>query len=72
MLNEFRNSGLPVDKMLTDMTETIFSNPKLLETLHRPTFQNKVMSLSVNPLDAFKDGEVMEFMNDFMKVMKIN
>ena len=44
----------------------------MTETLHWCTFQNKVMSLGANPLDAFKDGEVMEFMNDFMKMMKIN
>jgi stress-induced-phosphoprotein 1 len=72
ILNSLKASGLPVENMFKTMMDTVMSNPKMIETINNPEFQNKVMSFEGNPLNALKDGEVMNFVNDLMKVMKIN
>ena len=76
--NEFKN-GLPEEiknsemgNLFLNMFDKVVDNPKIMEKLTDPTFQNKVLSMQTNPIDALKDKEVMGMMMEMMKGMNFN
>lgn len=72
MVGNKKGGEMQVEEMLTNMMGTVLSNPKMMETLNNTAFQSKLISLGENPLNAFKDGDVIGFVNDLMHVMKRN
>ena len=46
-------------------------NPNLMEKLMDTNFQNKILGLQSNPMQAMQDPEIMKMMQDMMKGMKI-
>lgn len=49
------------------LSPSFLTNPLLLNKLTNINFQNKLLMLQNNPLDAFKDNDIMEIMNIMMK-----
>jgi hypothetical protein len=43
-----------------------------MEKLTNPEFQNKVLTMQSNPLQALKDQEVMTIMSEMMKKLNTN
>jgi tetratricopeptide (TPR) repeat protein len=51
------------------MIEKMLSNDKILNKVMDINFQQKIMSMSKNPMDALKDKETMELMIEMMRNM---
>lgn len=49
--------------------DSVKSDPKIMEKLADPEFQNRVLSLQNNPMEAMNDKEVMDIINNMMKGM---
>ena len=59
-----------IDEMISTMMNNMMKDPKMLEKLIDPNFQEKVLSMQSTPFEAFKDDDIMNVLNTLMK--KIN
>jgi stress-induced-phosphoprotein 1 len=59
-----------IDDMISTMMNNMMKDPKMMEKLIDPNFQEKVLSMQSTPFDAFKDDDIMNVLNTLMK--KIN
>ena len=55
------------DPMFSSMFDKVINNPRLMEKLMDTNFQNKILGLQNNPLEAIQDPEIMIMMQDMMK-----
>lgn len=55
--------------LFNNMIETVVSNPKIMEKISNPDFQDKMLKLQ--PLDALKDSDIMGLMGEMMKNIKL-
>ena len=53
--------------MFSSMFDKVINNPRLMEKLMDTNFQNKILGLQNNPLEAIQDPEIMIMMQDMMK-----
>jgi hypothetical protein len=72
------NEGLPnnfnkenMGPMFSNMFDKVMENPNLMEKLMDTNFQNKILGLQSNPMQAMQDPEIMKMMQDMMKGMKM-
>ena len=56
---------------MSNLFDSVISNPEIMEKLTDPEFQGKVLSLQNNPMEAMKDKEVMSIMSEMMKSMNL-
>ena len=56
-----------IDDMITTMMNNMMKDPKMMEKLVDPNFQEKVLSMQSTPFDAFKDDDIMNVLNTLMK-----
>ena len=61
-----------MENLFSTMFDSVISNPKIMEKLTNPEFQNKVLTMQSNPLQALKDQEVMTIMSEMMKKLNTN
>jgi small glutamine-rich tetratricopeptide repeat-containing protein alpha len=66
----FNQTPVEMNDMISSMFDSVLENPKLMEKLSNPKFQEKVLSLQSNPMEAFRDNDIMGIMNEMMKSMK--
>jgi tetratricopeptide (TPR) repeat protein len=57
--------------LFSNLFDSIMTNLKITEKITDTNFQNKVMSLQNNPMEAIKDKEIMEIMNEIFSGLKI-
>jgi len=60
-----------MNNLLNNLFDSVILNPKLMEKLTKPDFQDKVLSLQHNPMEVMKDKEVMDIMIEMMKNMQL-
>jgi len=72
LLNESKTQNPSMENLFSTMFDSVISNPKIMEKLTNPEFQNKVLTMQSNPLQALKDQEVMTIMSEIMKKININ
>jgi tetratricopeptide (TPR) repeat protein len=75
MIEQIKNkiskvSNEPVN-LFSNLFDSIMTNLKITEKITDTNFQNKVMSLQNNPMEAIKDKEIMEIMNEIFSGLKI-
>jgi tetratricopeptide (TPR) repeat protein len=71
-LNESKTQNPSMENLFSTMFDSVISNPKIMEKLTNPEFQNKVLTMQSNPLQALKDQEVMNIMSEMMKKLNPN
>ena len=59
------------DPMFSSMFDKVINNPKLMEKLMDTNFQNKILGLQHNPLQAIQDPDIMNMMQEMMKEIKL-
>jgi tetratricopeptide (TPR) repeat protein len=59
------------NKMVDNMFNKILSNDDLINKISDQNFQNKMLSYQFNPLEAFKDQEIMSLMNSVLGNMNV-
>jgi stress-induced-phosphoprotein 1 len=64
---ESKSQNSSMENLFSTMFDSVISNPKIMEKLTNPEFQNKVLMMQSNPLQALNDKEVMNVMSDMMK-----
>jgi len=69
VIEETMNNPL-INNLFNNLSESIF-DPKIMEKLSDPVFQNKVLSFQNNPLEAIKDKEILGIMNDIFTNMSL-
>jgi stress-induced-phosphoprotein 1 len=67
--NMVPNQNPQMGNLFNNMVETVISNPKIMEKIANPEFQDKMMKLQ--PLDALRDSDVMSLMGELMKNIKL-
>lgn len=65
-----KSEGLNTDQLFNTMFDSVMSNPQIMEKLTNPEFQAKVLSMQNNPMEAFKDKDIMGLMGEMVKNMK--
>lgn len=60
-----------VNDLSTNLIKTIMNDSSLMNKLLDPKFQEKVLSFENNPLEAFKDNDIMEVMKTMMMNIKL-
>ena len=70
MINIINNKDNKEDDMLGNMIESLMNNSNIMEKISDPKFQDKVLSMQMNPFEAFKDNEIMGIMEEIIKKMK--
>jgi stress-induced-phosphoprotein 1 len=58
--------------LFSTMFDSVISNPKIMEKLTNPEFQNKILTMQSNPMEALKDTEVMNIMSEMMRNLNSN
>jgi len=71
-LNDPKAQNPSMENLFSTMFDSVISNPKIMEKLTNPEFQNKVLTMQSNPLQALKDQEVMTIMSEMMKKLNTN
>jgi stress-induced-phosphoprotein 1 len=71
-LNDPKAQNPSMENLFSTMFDSVISNPKIMEKLTNPEFQNKVLTMQSNPLQALKDQEVMNIMSEMMKKLNPN
>jgi len=69
---ESKSQNSSMENLFSTMFDSVISNPKIMEKLTNPEFQNKVLMMQSNPLQALNDKEVMNIMSDMMKNLNTN
>jgi len=69
---ESKSQNSSMENLFSTMFDSVISNPKIMEKLTNPEFQNKVLMMQSNPLQALNDKEVMNVMSDMMKNLNTN
>jgi stress-induced-phosphoprotein 1 len=69
---ESKSQNSSMENLFSTMFDSVISNPKIMEKLTNPEFQNKVLLMQSNPLQALNDKEVMNVMSDMMKNLNTN
>lgn len=65
--NQIPNMAMPpMPQQMQPMFQQMMQNPKLMEKMSDPSFQQKVLSMHANPLGAMGDPEMMEVMQMMM------
>ena len=59
------------NKMVDNMFNKILSNDDLIKKISDQNFQSKMLSYQFNPLEAFKDQEIMSLMNSVLGNMNV-
>jgi len=59
------------NKIVDNMFNNILSNDELIKKISDQNFQNKIFSYQFNPLEAFKDQEIMTLMNSMLSNVNI-
>jgi stress-induced-phosphoprotein 1 len=70
--NDQKVQNPSMENLFSTMFDSVISNPKIMEKLTNPEFQNKVLTMQSNPLQALKDQEVMTIMSEMMKNLNPN
>ena len=70
--NDPKAQNPSMENLFSTMFDSVISNPKIMEKLTNPEFQNKVLTMQSNPLQALKDQEVMNIMSEMMKKLNPN
>ena len=52
--------------MFDKMFNSIIKNPNIMEKIINPKFQTKLFAMQSNPIEAFKDNDIMDVMNQMM------
>jgi stress-induced-phosphoprotein 1 len=66
------NTNPSMENIFSKIFDSVMHNPKIMEKLIDPEFQNKVLSLQTNPMEALKDKDVMNIMSEMIKNLDIN
>lgn len=59
------------DNLFNNLFNSLMTNSKITEKITNTNFQNKVMSLQNNPIEAMKDTEIMEIINEIFNGIKL-
>ena len=70
--NDQKVQNPSMENLFSTMFDSVISNPKIMEKLTNPEFQNKVLTMQSNPLQALKDQEVMTIMSEMKKNLNPN
>jgi tetratricopeptide (TPR) repeat protein len=70
MIDIIDNKDNNEDDMIGNMMDSLMNNSDIMKKISDPKFQDKVLSMQMNPFEAFKDNEIMGIMEEIIKKMK--
>jgi tetratricopeptide (TPR) repeat protein len=70
-VDDFQFDDSQKDNLFNNLLNSVISNPEIMEKLTNLEFQKKVLSLQNNQMEALKDEEILNIMNELMKNIKL-